>query len=124
MRRWLVTLALAVVALPDVSHAGTLRVELANRSITTTTALAPAPACPARVARLPASVELDPGAIIVNTRKHTFRHRLGRRDGLSWIVTVGPHVLVGFAARPGGSADTIVAIDHTTGRVAWRRSID
>ena len=79
------------------------------------------------MAHLPASVEIDAGAIMITTRNHTFRHSLGRRDGLSWIVGVGPHVVVGFAAKSGaaaGTADTIVAFDHTTGRVAWRRSVD
>ena len=125
MRRWLVTLALAVVALPNVADAHGFRVELTNRTVTTTTHNLPTHQCLARVARLPASVEVDAGAITITTRKHTFRHSLGRRDGLSWIVGVGPkHVVVGFAARTGGTADTIVAFDHTTGRVAWRRTID
>jgi outer membrane protein assembly factor BamB len=126
MRRWLVTLALAVVALPTVGHAQGFRVELTNRSVMTTTQQLAAPAAQPRVAHLPASVEIDAGAITITTRKHTFRHSLGRRDGLSWIVGVGPHVVVGFAAKSGApnTADTIVAFDHTTGRVAWRRSVD
>jgi outer membrane protein assembly factor BamB len=127
MRRWLVTLALAVVALPTVGDAQGFRVELANRTVTTTTKRLAAPACLARIAKLPASVEVDAGAIMITTRKHTFRHSLGRRDGLSWLVGMGPHVVVGFAAKSGaapGTADTIVAFDHTTGRVAWRRSMD
>ena len=127
MRRWLVTLALAVVALPTVGHAQGFRVELTNRSVTTTTKQLPSRTCQPRVAHLPASVEIDAGAITITTRKNTFRHSLGRRDGLSWIVGVGPHVIVGFAANSGaspGTADTIVAFDHTTGRVAWRRSVD
>jgi outer membrane protein assembly factor BamB len=124
MRRWLVTLALAVVALPDGADAQGFRVELANRTVTTTTHNLPARSCVPRVAGLPPSVEIDAGAITITTRRHTFRHALGRRDGLSWIVRVGPHVVVGFAAKAGGTADTIAAFDHTTGRLAWRRSID
>lgn len=123
MRRWLVTLALAVVALPNVVDAQGFRVELNNRTVTTSKQVT-TPACEARVARLPASVEIDSGAIVVTTNQHTFRHALGRRDGLSWIVTVGQHVVAGFATKPGGFADSIVAIDHTTGRVAWRRSVE
>lgn len=124
MRRWLVTLALAVVALPNVGDAQGFRVELANRTVTSTTKRLAPPACQPRVAHLPASVEIDAGAITITTRHQTFRHTLGRRDGLSWIVGVGSHVVVGFAAKSGGTADTIVAFDHTTGRVAWRRSVD
>lgn len=127
MRRWLVTLALAVVALPSVADAQGFRVELANRTVTTTTKRLATRACEPRVANLPPSVELDTGAILITTRGRTFRHALGRHDGLSWIVGVGPHVVVGFAARAGaagGTADTVVAFDHRTGRVAWRRSID
>ena len=123
MRRWLVTLALAVVALPNLSDAHGFRVDFSNASITTSRSLV-APTSEPRVAKLPASVEVDAGEITVTTRRHTFRHALGRRDGLSWIVTVGPHVVVGFAAKQGGQADTIMAIDHTTGRIAWRRTMD
>lgn len=125
MRRWLVTLALAVVALPPVGHAQGFRVEMTNRTVTTSTARL-APACHPRVAHLPPSVELEAGALTITTRRHTFRHTLGRRDGLSWLVGVGPHVVVGFAAKSGApnTADTIVAFDHTTGRVAWRRTVD
>jgi outer membrane protein assembly factor BamB len=124
MRRWLVTLALAVVALPNLSDAQGFRVDFANRTVTTSKSLTLPRSCEARVAKLPSGVEVEPGAITITTRRHTFRHALGRRDGLSWIVTVGPHLVVGFAAKQGGQADTIVAIDHTTGRVAWRRTMD
>ncbi|MBA3393474.1 MAG: PQQ-binding-like beta-propeller repeat protein [Deltaproteobacteria bacterium] len=127
MRRWLVTLALAVVALPTgggeaVADRG-FRVELSSRSVTTTTSL-PVQACEPRIARLPASVELDPGGIVVTTRTRRFRHGVGRPGGMSWIVTAGDHVIVGYAERPGGHADTIVAIDHRTGALAWRRTVD
>ena len=127
MRRWLVTLALAVVALPTVGDAQGFRVELANRRVTSTTKRLPAGNCPSRVANLPASVEVDAGALVITARNQTFRHALGRRDGLSWVVGIGTHVVVGFAAKSGaaaGVADTIAAFDHTTGRVAWRRSMD
>jgi len=123
MRRWLVTLALAVVALPDAAEAHGLRVERASRTVTTSTGLI-APIVEPRIARLPASVELDPGAIAIHARGLTIRHPLGRPDGISWIATVGPRVVVGFANRAGGHADTIIAIDHTTGQVAWRRAVD
>jgi hypothetical protein len=123
LARWLVTLALAVVALPNVADAHGFRVETANRSVTTTTTPLVAHAR-SRVANLPASVELDAGAITITTQRHTFRHALGRRDGLAWVVGVGAHVVVGFAKHAGGVADTIAAFDHTTGRIAWRRTID
>jgi outer membrane protein assembly factor BamB len=122
-RRWLVTLALAVVALPEAAAAHGLRVAQSNRTVTTTKAL-PGRAGQPRVGRLPASIEVDAGAIIVTTRHRKVRHALGRTDGLSWLVTVGPRVVIGFAARAGGHADTIVAIDHVTGELAWRRSVD
>jgi outer membrane protein assembly factor BamB len=127
MRRWLVTLALAVVALPTVGDAQGFRVELADRRVTSTTQRLPIGSCPSRVANLPASVEVDAGALLITARNQTFRHALGRRDGLSWVVGIGNHVIVGFAAKSGaapGTADTVAAFDHTTGRVAWRRTID
>jgi outer membrane protein assembly factor BamB len=122
-RRWLVTLALAVVALPEAAAAHGLRVAQSNRTVTTSKAL-PGRAGQPRVGRLPASIEVDAGAVTVTTRHRKIRHALGRTDGLSWIVTVGPRVVIGFAARAGGHADTIVAIDHVTGELAWRRSVD
>ena len=125
MRRWLVTLALAVVALPNVADARGFRVELTNHTITTTTKNLPGRQCLSRVTKLPSTVEFDAGAISITTRKQTIRHALGHRDGLSWVVGVGTkHLVVGYATRTGGFADTVVAFDHTTGRVAWRRSID
>ena len=127
MRRWLVTLALAVVALPTVGDAQGFRVELANRRVTSTTKRLPSATCPSRVTNLPASVEVDAGALVITARNQTFRHALGRRDGLSWVVGIGSHVIVGFAAKSGaapGTADTVAAFDHTTGRVAWRRTMD
>src|SRR5262245_53146342 len=145
MSRWLVTLAIAVVAMPEPSVAAAisagsaglagslragaalgspasggpggsggaraqgLRVAHAHRTVTTSKALPSRANGPARVARLPATIELEPGAIVVSTPRKLVRHALGRVDGLSWIVTIGPRVVIGFAARPGGHADTIVA---------------
>src|SRR5688500_4947145 len=88
MRRWLVTLALAVVALPNVADARGFRVELTNRTVTSTTKNLPGRQCPARVTKLPSSVELDVGAINITTPTHIVRHSLGQPDGLSWVVGV------------------------------------
>lgn len=123
--RWLVTLALAVVALPDAAGAPSgFRVERSTRTVTTSGALA-ARTGPPRIARLPASVELDRDAVLVVTdRGLRVRHSLERAHGVSWIATVGSQVVIGYAARPGGHADSIMAIDHVTGRLAWRRSVD
>jgi hypothetical protein len=121
-RRWLVTLALAVVALPQVAGAHGLRVSSANRSVTTSRTLPGRGAVPARIARLPASVEVEAGAILVTTPHRIVRHAIG--GALSWIVTAGPRMVIGYAARPGGHADTIAAIDHVTGALAWRRTVD
>ena len=122
--RWLVTLALAVVAMPGAADARPgFRVERSTRTVTTSRALADRTA-PPRVARLPASVELDRDAVLVVTdRGLRMRHSLDRAR-VSWIATVGDHVVIGFAARPGGHADSMVAIDHVTGRLAWRRTVD
>jgi hypothetical protein len=123
--RWLVTLALAVVAMPGAAGAGPgFRVERATRTITTADALAER-AGPPRIARLPASVELDRDAVLVVTdRGLRVRHSLAHAHGVSWIATVGSRVVIGYAARRGGHADSIMAIDHVTGRLAWRRSVD
>ncbi|MGN6106829.1 MAG: outer membrane protein assembly factor BamB family protein [Kofleriaceae bacterium] len=121
--RWLVTLAIAVVALPEVAEAAGFRVEHANRTITTSRTL-PVPARLPRVAPLPPWVELDRGTLQVVVGERLVSHALCPDGGLSWIATVGPCVVVGFAARPGGHADSIVAIDHATGAQLWRRSID
>jgi len=124
MSRWLVTLALAVVAIPDAAGAAGLRVERSTRTITTSRGLA-ARTGPPRVARLPASVELDRDAVLVVTDGGLrVRHSLGRAQGVSWIATVGSRVVIGYAARPGGHADSMMAIDHVTGQLAWRRSVD
>jgi PQQ-like domain len=123
--RWLVTLALAVVAVPGVAGASSgFRVERQTRAVTTSRELVER-AGPPRVARLPASVELDRDAVLVVTERGLrVRHSLGRANGVSWVATVGPRVVIGYAARPGGHADSIMAIDHVTGRLAWRRSVD
>jgi outer membrane protein assembly factor BamB len=125
MSRWLVTLALAVVALPDTAGADPgFRLERSTRTVRTSRALA-ARTGPPRVARLPASVELDRDAVLVVTdRGLRVRHPLGQAHGVSWIATVGSRVVIGYAARPGGHADSIMAIDHVTGRLAWRRAVD
>lgn len=122
--RWLVTLALAVVAMPGAADAQSgFRVERSTRSVTTSRSLAERTG-PPRVARLPESVELDRDAVLVVTdRGLRMRHSL-ERASVSWIATVGTHVVLGFAARPGGHADTMIAIDHVTGRLAWRRTVD
>jgi outer membrane protein assembly factor BamB len=123
--RWLVTLALAVVSLPGAASATPrFRVEGASRTVTTAEGLAER-AGPPRIARLPASVELDRDAVLVVTERGLrVRHSLGHASGVSWVATVGSRVVIGYAARPGGHADSMVAIDHVTGRLAWRRSVD
>lgn len=123
--RWLVTLALAVVALPGAAEAKSgFRVERTTRTVTTSRALLDH-AGPPRVARLPASVELDRDAVMVVTERGLrVRHSLGRAHAVSWIATVGSRVVIGYAARPGGHADSMMAIDHVTGRLAWRRAVD
>jgi len=125
MSRWLVTLALAVVAMPGAADASSgFRVEGSTRTVTTSPELAERGGRP-RVARLPASVELDRDAVlVVNDRGLRVRHSLGGARGVSWVATVGSRVVVGYAARPGGHADSIMAIDHVTGQLAWRRSVD
>jgi outer membrane protein assembly factor BamB len=125
MSRWLVTVALAVVALPGAAGASSgFRVERSSRAVTTTRAIVER-AGPPRIARLPASVELDRDAVLVVTdRGLRVRHSLGRAHGVSWVATVGAQVVIGYAARPGGHADSIMAIDHVTGRLAWRRRVD
>jgi hypothetical protein len=127
--RWLVTLALAVVSIPGASPGAAgaspgFRVERQTRAVTTSRELVERGG-PPRVARLPASVELDRDAVLVVTdRGLRVRHSLGRAHGVSWIATVGARVVVGYAARPGGHADSMMAIDHVTGRLAWRRTVD
>jgi outer membrane protein assembly factor BamB len=125
MSRWLVTLALAVVALPDAAGADPgFRLERSTRAVRSSRALVPRTG-PPRVARLPESVELDRDAVLVVTdRGLRVRHSLGQAHGVSWIATVGSRVVIGYAARPGGHADAIMAIDHVTGRLAWRRAVD
>jgi hypothetical protein len=125
MSRWLVTVALAVVAIPGAAGANSgFRVERSSRAVTTSPSIVER-AVPPRIARLPASVELDRDAVFVVTdRGLRVRHSLGRAHGVSWIATVGSQVVIGYAARPGGHADSIMAIDHVTGRLAWRRTVD
>jgi hypothetical protein len=121
MRRWLVSLALAVVALPS-AQAGALRVELADHAVTTTTH--PLVAWEPRIAQLPAAVELDARGIIVTVGARKIRHALGRRGGLAWVAAVGSHVIAGYADRAVDHADTVAAIDVATGQLAWQRRLD
>ena len=120
MRRWLVALALAVVVMPDIAGATDLRVDASTRKVTSTS-IAPARSLLPRPAHLPASVEITDERVVVRANGQTVQHAIG---DVWWSVTVGEHLVVGHAATPGGHADRILAIDHTTGRVEWRRKVD
>lgn len=120
MRRWLVALALAVVVMPEVAGAADLRIDASSRKVTSTTT-APARTLLARPVSVPASVDIEHEQVTVRAGGQTFRHTIG---DLWWSVTIGDQLVVGHAATPGGHADRIVAIDHTTGRAAWRRKVD
>ncbi|GEM_PF-3974956 len=119
MRRWLVALALAVVVMPEIGAAD-LRVDASTRRVTSTTS-PPARTLLPRPANLPASVAIHDERVTVRARGQTFQHTIG---DLWWSVTIGDHLVLGHAARPGGHADRMVAIDHTTGRIEWRRKVD
>ncbi len=120
MRRWLVALALAVVVMPEMAGAADLRVDASTRKVTSTTTV-PARSLLPRPANLPASVEITDERVTVRANGHTVRHAIG---DLWWSVTIGDHLVLGHAATPGGHADRIVSIDHTTGRMEWRRKAD
>lgn len=120
MRRWLVALALAVVVMPDIAGAADLRVGPSTRKVTSTTSV-PSRTLLARPVSLPASVDIHDERVTVRANGGTFQHTIG---DLWWSVTVGDHLVLGHAAKPGGHADRIVAIDHTTGRIEWRRKVD
>lgn len=120
MRRWLVALALAVVVVPEVAGATDLRVDASTRKITSTT-MVPARTLLPRPAGLPRGVDIDHERITVRANGQTVRHAIG---DVWWSVTIGDHLVVGHAATPGGQADRIVSVDHTTGRVEWRRKVD
>jgi len=120
MRRWLVALALAVVVMPDVAGASDLRIDASTRKVTSTTSAPPRSLLP-RPANLPASVDIGDERVTIRTNGQTFRHTIG---DLWWSVTIGDHLVLGHAATPGGHADRIMSIDHTTGRIEWRRKVD
>ncbi|MFN0247102.1 MAG: PQQ-binding-like beta-propeller repeat protein [Kofleriaceae bacterium] len=120
MRRWLVALALAVVVMPEIAGASDLRIDASTRKVTSTTQAPPRSLLP-RPMNLPATVEIADERVVVRANGQTFRHAIG---DLWWSVTIGDHLVVGHAATPGGHADRILAIDHTTGRIEWRRKID
>jgi hypothetical protein len=120
MRRWLVALALAVVVMPDIAGAADLRVDNSSRKVTSTTSPPPRTLL-ARPASLPAGVDITDDRVTVRTKGQTFQHTIG---DLWWSVTLGDHLVLGHAAMPGGHADRIVSIDHTTGRIEWQRKVD
>lgn len=120
MRRWLVALALAVVVMPDVAGAADLRIDASTRKVTSTTA-PPSRFLLSRPASLPSTVEIADELVTIRAHGQTFRHTIG---DLWWSVTIGDHLVLGHAARPGGHADRIMSIDHTTGRIEWRRKVD
>jgi hypothetical protein len=121
MRRWLVALALAVVVMPEVDAAAAeLRVDLATRKVTATSNV-PLHTCLPRPGGLPAGVEIDHERVRIRAGGKWFDHAIG---DLWWSVAIGDHLVIGHAARPGGHADRIVAIDRTTGRLAWKRKVD
>lgn len=108
-RRWLVTLALAVVALPQ--GAAGARVEHGPRTVTTSRGLT-APAGPVAPAALPAGMV------------ERLRQRLGA-SALHWLVAAEGQLVAGFAVRPGGGADHVVALAaERDARASWRRTID
>lgn len=120
MRRWLVALAFAVVVMPEVAGAADLRVDASTRKVTSTSTV-PARSLLPRPANLPSTVEIADELVIVRANNQTFRHAIG---DLWWSVTIGDHLVLGHAATPGGHADRIMSIDHTTGRIEWRRKAD
>ena len=122
MARWLVTLALFVVSNP--ADAGTSRVELATKKVTTTrTALAQR--CAPRLARLPAAAQLDDDDLVVTTHAGSVRHTLSHGGaGPSWLVPVGSRLVIGTADRAHAQADTMLAIDLVSGAVLWQRQLD
>jgi hypothetical protein len=103
--------------------------DLRARDLTSAVTTAPSLRLPdsagAQRAPLPPGVELEPDAILVVTEAGVrARHALGHAPAIAWVAAVGRCVVVGYAARPGGIADTVMAIDRRTGRRAWRRAID
>lgn len=120
MRRWLVALALAVVVMPEIAGAADLRIDASTRKVTSTTQV-PARSLLPRPANLPSTVDIADERVTIRANGQTFRHTIG---DLWWSVTIGDHLVLGHAATPGGHADRIMSIDHTTGRIEWRRKVD
>jgi len=119
---WLVTLAMFLISNP--ADAGNYRIELATQKVTTSTAALPRLAEP-RLARVPASVELEDDDVVVTTARSRVRHGLSHGGaGAFWLVPVGSRLLVGAADRAHDRADTMLAIDLATGTVAWKRQVD
>jgi hypothetical protein len=123
VRRWLVTLTVALVSVPGIGESQNLRVELAQHKVTTTSTLARTVSCDLGLAVLPAVVHLDPGSITVTVGTRQVRHAV-RDDQLSWVHAVGSRVIVGYATGRNAQADTIDAFDLFTGALAWRRQLD
>jgi hypothetical protein len=130
MRRWLVALALTVVATHGADADG-LTIETQRRTVKSTNLIAATPS--ARIAQLPASLEL-PGSVIaaVDLTDHLIAiERLGtldivdRRDGR----TVGTTTLTGQGIQTVSRSYTgdlhlkthgdLIAIERDTGRVRW-----
>lgn len=124
MRRWLVALAVAVVVVPAVGDARTLRVDTFDHKVVTTTAALVADRG-MRPRHLPASVDISLRWIAVKVGERTTHYPLP--DRIAWVVAIGPRLVLGYAATRepanGQVADTIAAIDLATGVVAWRRSL-
>lgn len=113
MRRWLVSLALAVVVLPTPGGAENLRVDVTSHKVTTSTADL-RDDCASLSAPVSAAVELHLDSLTIQVGARKVRHSIGR--DLHWIRQSGPRVVVGYD-------DTIVAIDVATGAVSWRRKL-
>jgi hypothetical protein len=132
-RRWLVTLAMFLVATPA---AGKLELAHAERKVTTSARLGD----PTPVARqLPPTVRLiddhlvveayDPavppilasGRSSIGARPRVVRHALG--DRFAWFVPAGSRLIVGTLDQARSSTDAVFAIDLATGREVWRRTL-
>jgi outer membrane protein assembly factor BamB len=119
--RWLVTVALFLVSNP--ADAARARIELANHKITTSRAALAQLHAP-QLARIPSSVRLEDDDVLVTTRDGIVRHPLAHGGaGASWLVPVGPRLVIGAADRSHDRADTLFAIDLATGAVTWRRAL-
>jgi hypothetical protein len=127
MRRWLVALALTVVATSD-----GMTIESQERSVKSAGSLAASPAAPQ--AQLPASLEIDPSAVIAVvelTERFVAVERLGALDivGVHDGRTVGTIPLTGQGIQNVSRSLTgdlhlktrgdLIAIERETGRVRW-----